>query len=540
MSTRAAPTKPWANLYRFIARQLSIAIFLIGVLRDIIHYRLDLLINPSIIPSRSLRWLLNTLRRVLTQPKLSMGARLCQALIKRGPVYIKIGQLLATRRDVLPIHISEPLANLQDNVPPEPNFSILDHLDRELSPSQRAIIQDIDPTPLASASIAMIYRAKLAEPVGMHVVLKVTRTDLDVEINREMHKLKRFAQMLEGYLEIGPRLELSQILEDHHQVLLQETDLSHEAINQLKLRKNFAGSDLLYVPRVFSEFSTKNLLVMEYIEAPSIGDMNVLAAAHVNLKVLAHKGVATFFKQVFDDNFFHADMHAGNIKVDISDPNNPRYIALDCAIIGSLSDITRHYLARNLVAFFQQDFEQVAKLHLDAGWVPKDTDLDAYTQIIRDLILPLQHLPLAQISIGAVVTDLFNAARQFNVHAQPELVLLQKTLLYIEGLGRSLYPQLDLWETAAPYMDQWMLEQISPAQVISSWVDQNAYQWERLLKLPNTLDNQDENLRQLSKSVTILERQLQAINRKSQTLKIRSRWQTAVLITLLLILSSNL
>lgn len=437
------------------------------LLRTFWRYRLDRLLPAEPISNRPIRTLLKAVQRIGRTRREPDGVRLRQALLDLGPVYIKLGQLMSTRRDLLPAEVADALAQLQDNVGPIADFNIHQFTSDALSQPWQDVFSHIDAAPLASASIAQVHRATLCR--GDAVVIKVVRPGIGAQIDHDMTLLVSLCERAQRWLPELERLHLPNIMRDHHTVLMCELDMFHEARNQIQLRRNFAESDLLYVPRVEAELTRAQLLVMEFVEGVPISHTDVLEARGVDLKKLAHKGVETFFTQVFEDNFFHADMHPGNILVDCKDPANPRYIALDCAIIGSLTREDQVYLARNLQAFFQRDYRRVASLFYESGWIPADTDLEAFERVIKEVCDPIFAQPLAEISFGDFVVQLFRAAGQFRMEMQPQLALLQKTLLYIEGLGRNLYPQLDLWETAAPFIERWVAEHLNPLNHVVSW-----------------------------------------------------------------------
>ena len=431
-----------------------------------------------------------------------------------GPVYIKLGQLLSTRRDLIPEDVADALALLQDQVPPEPAFDIHTFLQQHLSQPVNTAFDSVEPEAFASASIAQIHGAKL--PDQTEVVIKLVRPGIRDRIKQDMVLLHTLARRVTQLIPATKRLQLVQVCLDHEQVLLQELDMRHEAQNQIQLRRNFADSPLLYVPRVYSEFTGESVLVMERVFHPSINALDTFAEAGVDMKVLAHKGVETFFKQVFEHNFFHADMHPGNIQVDISNPADPRYVALDCAIIGSLTPEDQSYLAQNLLAFFNRDYRQVVELHIDSGWVPAATDPDDFESVIKEVCEPIFAKPLAEISFGEFVLTLFQTAARFNMEIQPQLVLLQKTLLYIEGLGRQLYPELDLWETAAPFMETWAAERLGPGAVLSNWLQGGPQFWQHLAELPANNRRLKSDMTRLQASLETQATQLEAIQKKQR------------------------
>ena len=432
------------------------------------RYRLDLCLPLDHINRSASLTALKFVQRLLPTPTTSNGERLRDALIALGPVYTKFGQLLSTRLDLIDDEVASALADLQDNVGPLTNFSAEEFVSKALGKSWRETFASIDAIPLASASIAQVHTATLLD--GREVVIKVVRPSIEQQINADMRFLGTLVSALDRRLPDMKRLHLPQVVEDHHQVLLSELDMFHEARNQIQLRRNFADSDLLYVPKVESELTRANMLVMERIYGLPIREVAELERLEVDLEKLASKGVETFFTQVFRHNFFHADMHPGNIFVDVSDPKNPRYIALDCAIVGTLSEADQAFLAQSLLAFFNRDFAQITRLFIDGGWVPADTDSIAFERVIADVCEPIFEKPLAEISFADFVIVLMRTAQEFEMDMQPQLALLQKTLLYVEGVGRQLYPELDLWQTAKPFMEEWAQERFNPFARFSDWL----------------------------------------------------------------------
>lgn len=447
-----------------------------GLIHHVLRYRLHHFI-PTEQVSGTAAWItLTVLQRVYPIGHRDLGEQLKEALLKLGPVYIKLGQLLSTRVDLLGPEVAATLAQLQDRVEPIADFDIYVHVDKSLGTAWSEVFHSIAPQPLASASIAQVHSAELID--GSHVVIKVVRPGIEGDIEEKMGLLLALSEWLEKSFDFLQMFHLPRVIADQRAILRKEMNLYAEARNQIQLRRNFAGSNLLYVPRAYPEFSRRHLLVMEYVEGVPIGQLDRLRAAGVDFEVLAHKGVETFFTQVFEDNFFHADMHPGNILVDISDPEDPKYIALDCAIMGRLEFTDRRYLGETLLAFFQRDFARVAALCLDSGWVPPDTDPAELEAVIERICSPIFAKPLAEISFGNVVTDLLSTANQFQMEVQPQLVLLEKTLLYVEGLGRQLYPQLDLWDTGKPFMQRWAARHMGP----SAWLEEMTEATPLLLK----------------------------------------------------------
>lgn len=422
----------------------------------------------------------------------AVGERLAAALIELGPVYIKLGQLVSTRPDVVPPEIARALSRLQDRVPPFPTDEAMSIVEAGLGRPLDTIFSEIDTTPLASASIAQVHAARLVS--GEAVVIKVVRPNIQSSIEETLQFLDDAAKYLEARSNNLRRLRLRQIVDDYDRTIHAELDLVQEARNTSTLRSNFAHSRLLYVPRVHHALCSRQVMVMERITGVPISAIEQMDKAGVDKALLANRGVETFFQQVFVDNFFHADMHPGNVFVDISMPHDPRYIALDCAIIGSLTSSDQDYLARNLVAFFNRDYQGVAQLHIESGWVPANTDMQAFAAVIEEVCEPHFAKPLGEISFGEFLTALFKTAERFNMQIQPQLVLLQKTLLYVEGLGRMLYPQLDLWQTAKPFMEQWLLTRHGPVTQLQRALTHLPETLGALLQLPTWLPQVRERL----------------------------------------------
>lgn len=446
-----------------------------------------------------LRWALRlSPARLIPAGTAPRGVRLRLALEELGPVFVKFGQLLSTRRDLVPLDIADELARLQDQVPPFPGSTARALVETALGQPIASAFSEFDPTPMASASVAQVHAATLAD--GTRVVVKVVRPGIDAVIAEDLELLHLLAALLERHSADARRLHLCEIVADYERTIVRELDLLQEAHNTARLRANFAGSPLLYVPRVHWDFTRSNVLVIERIYGVPIGDMAELRARGTNFRKLAERGVETFFTQVFEHNFFHADMHPGNIFVDVSDPDDPHYIAIDCAIIGSLTREDQDYLARNILAFFNRDYAEVARLHLESGWIPEHTDPAEFERVIQNLCEPIFAKPLSEISFGVFLVQLFDTARAFEMEVQPQLVLLQKTLLYIEGLGRELYPELDLWETAKPFMERWMAERVGPAAALRTLAEHAPEIIAQLPDLPLTLARSGARLRRLERA----------------------------------------
>ena len=391
---------------------------------------------------------------------LPRAVRVHRALEDLGPIFIKLGQTLSTRRDLLPDDIADELAKLQDQVSPFDSQQARELIEEALGETVEQAFATFEREPLASASIAQVHAATLKN--GREVIVKVLRPDMEKIIRRDIGLMYHVARLAEKYWPDGRRLRPVEVVAEFEKTIFDELDLVREGANAAQLRRNFLDSELLYVPEIFWEHTRKNVLVMERIYGVQVSDIAALKRANVNMLTLAERGVEVFFTQIFRDNFFHADMHPGNIFIDVSDPENPQYIAVDFGIVGSLTERDRRYLAENLVAFFHRDYAKVARLHVETGWVPPDTRVEDFEAAIRTVCEPIFEKPLAEISFGLVLIRLFQTARRFDMQVQPQLVLLEKTMLHIEGLGRVLYPELDLWKTAKPQIERWLSEQVGP------------------------------------------------------------------------------
>jgi len=382
------------------------------------------------------------------------GARLRRALETLGPIYVKFGQVLSTRRDLVPLDIADELARLQDRVPPfAPELAIAE-IERSLGKPIEACFASFQKEAVASASIAQVHLATLRD--GREVAVKVLRPKVEEAIARDLALLETAARLVERYLPDGPRLRPREVVAEFARHLDEELDLMVEAGNAAQLRRNFAGSRLLLVPEVHWELCSQRVMVMERMHGTPISQVERLRQKGIDIPALARAGVEVFFTQVFRDGFFHADMHPGNILVS----DDGRYIALDFGIMGTLSELDKNYLAQNFLAFFNRDYRRVAQAHLDAGWVPRGTRVDAFESAIRAVCEPVFARPLKEIYFGKLLLRLFQTSRRFGVRIQPQLLMLQKTLLNIEGLGRELDPELDLWASAKPYLERWMREQV--------------------------------------------------------------------------------
>ena len=394
------------------------------------------------------------------------GERLRLALQELGPIFVKFGQAVSTRRDLLPVDIAEELAKLQDRVPPFPGPVARAAIEKSLGQPVTDAFAAFDETPLAAASIAQVHAATLRN--GADVVVKVLRPGMSEVIKRDIEVLYALARLTQRYWSESRRLRPVEVVGEYEKTILDELDLMREAANASQLKRNFAGSDLLYVPEVYWDYCRINVMVVERIHGVPISDMERLRSVGTNIPLLAENGVRIFFTQVFRHNFFHADMHPGNIFVMLNDPGNPRYAAVDFGIMGTLDPRDQNYLAENFLAVFDRDYRRVALLHVESGWVPADTRVDEMESAIRTVLEPIFDRPLQDVSFGNILLRLFEISRRFNMQIQPQLILLQKTLLNVEGLGRDLYPQLDIWKTASPILREWMRERVGVRQVFKN------------------------------------------------------------------------
>ena len=388
------------------------------------------------------------------------GQRLRRALEELGPVFVKFGQMLSTRPDLIPDDIAIELTRLQDDVPPFTGELARQLIEQAYGESLEQHFSMFDDEPMASASIAQVHRAQLHD--GTHVVVKVLRPEVEKQIDRDLKLLYTLARFAHKYWSEGERLRPVEVVDEYNKTIHDELDLMREASNASKLRSNFENSAIIYVPEIYWQHTRRDVMVIEEVTGIPIRDVEAIRKAGIDMRQLAHNGVEIFFTQAFRDGFFHADMHPGNIFVG---PDG-QYRAVDFGIMGTLSDRDKRYLAENFLAFFNRDYRGVAEAHLRAGWVPPDTDADEFEGAIRAVCEPIFAKPISEISFARLIVRLFQTARRFNMPIQPQLVLLQKTLFNIEGLGRQLYPDLDLWETAKPYLERWMRDQVGPAALI--------------------------------------------------------------------------
>jgi ubiquinone biosynthesis protein len=432
---------------------------LLGIQRVLIRHGLDeiILATHFFRPLRFVLYLLpwNWFRRHTE----TRAIRMLHALEDLGPIFVKFGQLLSTRRDLIPEDIADAFAELQDRVPPFDSQIARRMIEQAFHRPLTELFAEFDDRPLASASIAQVHAARLHD--GREIVVKVVRPSIRKVIERDIGLLHMLAEFAERYTQDGRRLKPTGVVREYHKIILDELDLNREAANASQLRRNLADSPHVHVPEVIWDLTHPNVLVMERITGIPVGDVAALRAAGINLRELAECGVELFFTQVFRDRFFHADMHPGNIFVTPATAVRPvHFSVVDFGIMGSLSDFDQHYLANNFLAFLHRDYQRVAKLHVESGWVPSDTRVDDFEFSIRTVCEPMFERPLKQISFGTLLLQLFQTAQRYHMKILPQLVLLQKTLVNIEGLGRQLYPDLNIWETARPIMERWMKERV--------------------------------------------------------------------------------
>jgi ubiquinone biosynthesis protein len=464
---------------------------LFKILRVLFSERIDeLLPQPKRGTLKALAWCIPSVRM-----KRSRGERLRDALQTLGPVFVKFGQMLSTRRDLLPPDIAGPLAELQDRVKPFPGEVAKSIIESDLGCSVDDVFSEFSSDVMASASVAQVHAARLK--TGEEVIVKVIRPGIEKVIEKDLKLMMTIAKFVEKNFVDGKRLKLVQVVSDYRMTILDELDLMREAANTALIRRNFEDSAICYVPQIYWDYTRRNVMVEERIYGIPISRVDTFKEKKVNMEKLAERGVEIFFTQVFDHSFFHADMHPGNVFVDISDPENPVYKAIDFGIVGTLDPESQAYLAQNLIAFFDRDYRAVAELHVESGWVPKDTNIGEFESAIRTVCEPIFQKPLGEISFGVLLIRLFEVARRFQMEVQPQLVLLQKTLLNIEGLGRELYPELDLWKTGKPFLERWVKERLGPKGIVD-YAKRNVSRWAvQFPALTNTLLTTPERLERL-------------------------------------------
>jgi ubiquinone biosynthesis protein len=502
----------WRTLFRMLAIQ-----------RVLVKYGLDDVIKETHL-WRPLRFLfyLAPRRRDRSAP---LGERIRLALEELGPIFVKFGQAISTRRDLLPPDIADELAKLQDAVPPFPVELAIATLDEAYGEPVANVFERFDKEPLAAASIAQVHTAKLKS--GHEVIVKVLRPGVLEQIERDLAVLRMLAGLADRYWEHGKRLRPLEVVDEYEHTILDELDLMREAANTAQLKRNFQGSDMLYVPDVYWDFCRPEVLVQERIYGTPISDMDTLREAGTNIRMLAENGVEIFFTQVFRHNFFHADMHPGNIFVIHTDPERPKYAAVDFGIVGTLSPEDQRYLAENFLAFFDRDYHRIAKLHLDSGWVPAGTRVDQLESAVRTVCEPIFNKPLEEISFAQVLMRLFRVAQRFDVEIQPQMILLHKTLFNIEGLGRQLYPKLDLWQTAHPVLKRWMDEQVGGRAMLKDVRDNLPQLRDALRELPAILNHLGDQVGEGRLKFNVQSPELKDIQRQLVEQRRQRYWLTA-------------
>ena len=486
----------------------------------VFRFGLDAIFLESLGAQRWARWLSSALRlgRRLEAPR---GARLRMALEHLGPIFVKLGQVISTRRDLLPLDIADELAKLQDRVPPFDSDIAVAAIEKSLGKPIAELFVSFERKPVASASIAQVHFGVMRTREGgeREVAIKVLRPGMLAAMDQDIALMRWMANFIERWSEDGRRLKPREVVAEFDKYLHDELDLIREASSAAQLRRNMQGLGLVLIPEMYWDLCTTDVLVMERMHGLPISQVDALRAAGVDIPKLARDGVTLFFTQVFRDGFFHADMHPGNIQVSVEPATLGRYISLDFGIVGSLTEVDKEYLAQNFAAFFRRDYKRVAQLHIESGWVPAATRVDELEAAIRAVCEPYFDRPLKEISLGMVLLRLFQTSRRFQVEIQPQLVLLQKTLLNIEGLGRQLDPELDLWSTAKPFLEKWMLEQVGPQRLWKQLKDEAPRLAKMLPELPRLVHaflqrDHEEEKRQLHALI----RAQQRSNRTLQTL----------------------
>jgi ubiquinone biosynthesis protein len=496
---------------------------MIAIQRVLVKFGLDDVIKQTHL-LRPLRFLfyLAPRRRDRSAP---LGERVRLALEELGPIFVKFGQAISTRRDLLPPDIADELAKLQDAVPPFPSDEAVAIIEGAYDESVDTVFERFDKEPLAAASIAQVHTAKLK--AGPEVIVKVLRPGVQDQIESDLAVLRVLAGLADRYWEHGKRLRPLEIVDEYEHTILDELDLMREAANTAQLKRNFQGSDMLYVPDVYWDYCRPEVLVQERIYGTPISDMDALQEAGANIQVLAENGVEIFFTQVFRHNFFHADMHPGNIFVITSDPARPKYAAVDFGIVGTLSPEDQRYLAENFLAFFDRDYHRIAKLHLDSGWVPAGTRVDQLETAIRTVCEPIFNKPLSEISFAQLLMRLFRVAQRFDVEIQPQMILLHKTLFNIEGLGRQLYPQLDLWKTAHPVLKRWMDEQVGGRALLKDLRENLPQFRDAMRELPGIIQNLGEQAAEGRVQFKLQSPELRQIQKQLANQQRQRYWLTA-------------
>ncbi|ADV33994.1 2-polyprenylphenol 6-hydroxylase [Candidatus Blochmanniella vafra str. BVAF] len=473
------------------------------IIKIILNYGLlDFIpINRLILPLKiGIQLLLNT----FNQHSQSLpGERLRLALQELGPIWIKLGQMLSTRHDILPDDIAQQLAILQDRVHPFDGYLAKTYIEKSIGSSLETWFEDFQETPLASASISQVHSAKFKKN-GKNIVIKVIRPGILPIITIDIKLMYKLSKWTYKILPKDRKFKFSDIIAEYEKTLFNELNLLKETANTIQLRRNFKSSNILYIPKVYVDFCSKNVMVMERIYGIPVYKKSLLKKKGINMKLLAERGLEIFFTQVFRDSFFHGDMHPGNIFICHKDPQNPKYISIDCGIVGSLGKKDKYYLASNFIAFFNRDYRKIAELHLDSGWIPMNTNIEDFEYAMRTVFEPIFEKPLKDIPFSNILLYLFNTARFFNMEVQPQLILLQKSLLYVEGIVRQLYPNFNLWESVKPFLEQWMKEQLKLSNIIYMLNEKMPYWINKIPELPALLSNEFKNSNEIHKKIDIL------------------------------------
>lgn len=500
---------------------------LLQIQRVLVRHRLDEIILATHL-FRPLRFAfyLSPATWFRRQPQRSRGERLRLALEELGPIFMKFGQTLSTRRDLLPRDIADELEKLQDRVPPFSNAAARAIVEAAYERPTAEVFARFDEAPLAAATIAQVHGARLKD--GKEVVVKIVRPGIRELIERDVEVLHTLAELANRYWPEAPRLRPLELVREYQKTILDELDLKREAGNAAQLKRNFVGSRLLYVPEVYWDYTRGNVMVMERVQGVLINDVAELQRRGADIRRLAENGVEIFFTQAFRHNFFHADMHPGNIFVLFDDPQQPRYAAVDFGIVGTLAPRDQHYLAENFLAFFEHDYRRIAQLHIDSGWIPAHVRVDELESAVRTVCEPIANKPLKEISFGQVLISLFEAAQRFDAQMQPQLMLIQKTLLQIEGVGRQLYPDLDLWKTAQPLLRQWVAERWGLRAIARDARKQLPDMLQALRQLPPLMENAIQRAADGRFSVPV---ENQEIERLRQTIREDGRRRDITLVT---------
>ncbi|URJ28169.1 ubiquinone biosynthesis regulatory protein kinase UbiB [Candidatus Blochmannia vicinus (nom. nud.)] len=435
--------------------------------------------------------------------QLTLGERFRLALQELGPIWIKLGQMLSTRRDIFSDSIADQLSMLQDRVVPFDGILAKTYIERAIGNPLETWFKDFQEIPLASASISQVHAARFKK-TNKAIVIKVIRPGLLPIIKTDIRLMHRLANWIYKFLPEGRKFKFSEVVSEYEKTLFNELNLLKEAANTIQLRRNFKNSQILYIPKVYVDFCSEKVMVMERIYGISVYDIVALKKQRTNMKLLAERGIEIFFTQVFRDSFFHGDMHPGNIFISYKHPENPKYISIDCGIIGSLNKKDKYYLAANFIAFFNRDYRKIAELHLDSGWIPINTNIEDFECAMRTVFEPIFEQPLENVPFSKILLYLFNTARCFNMEIQPQLILLQKTLLYVEGIVRQLYPHLDLWKSARPFLEKWMQDQLKFSTTICDLADKIPHWINKIPELPAILSNEFKRSCMLQKKIEIL------------------------------------